>query len=177
MGEGPFVKGLEDNLNLLLEQVAVSRLVQQRRPEGFHLAGMVAPAHAEDDPTLGEDVGGGEVFGQPQRIPHRRDVEAATELQVLGQVGQMDIEHQEVGDALVTLGLEVVLGHPHSVVTQAVHGLGYGRGLVEGGGQILVGVRAVVHCGAAVTDVVHIHVAGVKAVELANHVAPPVGLR
>ena len=135
---------------------------------------MVAATDAEDDAAIGEPVGHGEVLGQAERVPHGGDVEAAAEAQTLGDVGEVDDEHQEVGDALVALGLEVVLGHPEGVVAVLVQGLGDGHALVEGGGEVLVGVGAVVDRGSAVADVFHVDVAGVQAVKGGNHQMPPV---
>ena len=74
------VKRLENDLDLLLEQLATGFLVQHRRAEGLDLAGMVAAADAEDRPAAGQDVGGRKVLGQAQRMPHRRDVEGPADL-------------------------------------------------------------------------------------------------
>ena len=84
------------------------------------------------------------VLGQPQRVPHRRDVEAAADAQALGDVREVHGQHQDVGDALVALVLEVVLGQPERVVAELVHHLGDGLGLLEHGGQLLVGVAPLV---------------------------------
>ena len=89
--------------------------------KGIHFPRMVSPAHAKDDPSASEDVGGGIVFRQSQRVPHGIDVEAAAEAEILGQVGQVDVHHQQVWDALVALVLEVVFGRPKCVVAQFVH--------------------------------------------------------
>ena len=80
--ERPLVERLEDDLDLLLEQLAVGVLVEHRRAERLDLAGVVAAPDAEDDPAVGQQVDGGVVLGQPERVPHRRDVEAAADLDV-----------------------------------------------------------------------------------------------
>ena len=129
--EGLLVERLEDDVHLLLEHLAVGDLVLEGRSEALDLAGVIAPAHAEGDSAAGQDVGGCKVLGQAQGIPHGGDVEAAAESQVLGQMGQVDVEHQQVGDALVPLGLEVVLGHPHGVVAVLVQSPGDGFGFLE----------------------------------------------
>ena len=72
--------------------------------------GVVAAPDPEDHAAVGEDVGGGVVLGQTQRMPHRTDVEAAADSQPLGHVREMHRHHQDVGDALVAFVLEVVLG-------------------------------------------------------------------
>ena len=82
---------------------------------------MITPANAKDHPPAGQDIGGGVVFGQSQWVPHGVDVEPAAKLQILGQVGHMNVHHQKVGDALVTFMLEVVFGRPECVVTQFFH--------------------------------------------------------
>ena len=122
------------------------------------------------------DVGHREVLGEPERMPHRRDVEPTAEAQPARDVGKMDGVHQHVGDALVALVLEVVLGQPEGVVAHPVHELRHGLGLVEHGDEALVGEAAVVHRGAAVPDVVHVDVASEQAVELRDHVVIPVGV-
>ena len=107
-------------------------------------------------------------------MPHGGDVEATAEAQPLSDVSQMYDEHQQVGDALVAFGLEVVLGHPESVVAVLVQGLRDGHAFVKSGGEILVGVGAVVYRGTAVADVFHINVARIQAVKGGNHQMPPV---
>ena len=84
---GLFVERLEDDFHLLFKQLPVGVLVLQGRTEALDLAGVVAATHAEYDAPAGQDVGGGVVFGQTQRVPHRSDVEAAAKLEVLGHVG------------------------------------------------------------------------------------------
>src|SRR5258705_232020 len=64
---------LEDDLDLLLEQLAVGRLVEQRRAEGVDLPRVVAAPDAEAHPAAGEHVGHCEILGEPERMPHRRD--------------------------------------------------------------------------------------------------------
>ena len=82
---------------------------------------MVAPADSEDDPPAGEDVHHGKVFGQADGVPHGQDVEAAAELQVLGELAQVLAQDEQVGDAFVTFPLEVVLRHPQNVISQLIH--------------------------------------------------------
>ena len=73
----------------------------------------------------------GEVLRQAQRMPHRRDVEAAADPQPLRHMRQVHRQHQDVGHALVALVLEVVLGQPERVEAQRVHLLGDGLRLLE----------------------------------------------
>src|SRR5438034_328286 len=132
--------------------------------------------HAAPDPeahaAAGEHVHHGEVLGQPQRMPHRRDVEATAHLQPLGLVCEVEGQHQNVRDALVALALEMVLGEPERVVPAAVEQARQIARLGVGGDEALVRKHAAVHGGAAVADVVHVQVAGVQAVELGDH-GPP----
>ena len=73
------VERLEDDVDLFFEEFAIGRLVEQRRAEGLDLAGMVAAPDAKGDASAAQDVGGGVILGQPQRMPHRGDVEAAAD--------------------------------------------------------------------------------------------------
>jgi hypothetical protein len=82
----------------LLEHLAVGVLVDQWIAEGLDLAGMIAAPDTEDDPPAGQDVGHRIVFGEAQRVPHRHDVEAAADLQALGDAAQMHRHHQQVRD-------------------------------------------------------------------------------
>jgi hypothetical protein len=89
MREGALVERLEDQLHLLLEQLAVGVLVEHGRPERLHLAGVVATADTEHDPTVGQPVDGGVILGQPERMPHRCDVEATADLDGAGDVAEV----------------------------------------------------------------------------------------
>jgi hypothetical protein len=174
--EALVVECLEDQVDLLLEQLAVGRLVLQWRPEGLDLAGVVAAPDPERYPPAGQDLGGGVVFGQPQRVPHRRDVKAAAELDPLGHRGEMHRRHQDVGDALHAFVLEMVFGHPERIVADPVHQLRHRLRLVEHARQVLVGVAAVVDRHAAIADILDIDVTGEQAVEFADgHRASSVG--
>src|SRR5712672_2794484 len=58
------LEGLEQDLDALLEHLAVGVLVEQRRPEGLDLAGVVAAPDSEDHPAAGKDVGHRIVLGE-----------------------------------------------------------------------------------------------------------------
>ena len=77
-----------------------------------------APPDAELHAAAGEDVGHGEVLGQAQRVPLGHHVEHLAEPDALGLRRQVQAEQDEVGDDLVALVLEVVLGEPHRVVAE-----------------------------------------------------------
>src|SRR5437667_12788463 len=121
MRKGALVERFENDLDLLLEQLPVGVLIEQRRAEGLDLARVVAAPDAEDDPAPGQPVDGGVVLGHPQRVPHRRDVEAATDLDVLRDVPEVQGQQQDVRDALVPFALEVMLGQPEGVVAPPIH--------------------------------------------------------
>ena len=94
-------------------------------------------------------------------MPHRIDVETATETKIFGEMGEVNEEHQQVGDALVTFALEVVFGAPKGVETKFIHRFCEGCGLVEDGCELFVGQPSFV-CGCAgVADVVHVDAASV----------------
>ena len=138
VGEGAVVEGLEDDLDLLFEIVPVGVPVQHGGAEGLDLPGVIAAPDTEDDAAVGEVVSEGVVLGEAEGIPHGGNIERAAELQVLGDVGQVNALEQEVGEALVAFALEVVLGEPQGMVAEAVGGLGYLVGDGEGGGEVLV---------------------------------------
>ena len=160
---------LEDDLDAFLEDFAVGVLVQQRRAEGLDLAGVIAAPDAEDHPPAGQDVGHRVVFRQPQRVPHRHDVEAAADLQVLRDAAQMHRHHQEVRDQLRAFRLEMVLGHPERVVAALVHALGVLHDLVQRLLQFLLRIVALVDRRALVAEILHIGGAVIGAVEFRDH--------
>jgi len=82
---------------------------------------------------------------------------------------EVEGQQEHVRDALVAFALEMVLGQPERVVPAPVEQARQVARLGEGGDEVLVRKHAAVHGDAAVADVVHIHVAGVEAVELGDH--------
>ena len=170
--EGALVERLEDEVDLLLEQLAVGVLIEHRRPERLDLAGVVAAPDPEHDPAVGQPVDGGEVLGHPDRVPHRRDVEAAADADVLREVAEVQGQHQHVRDALVAFALEVVLGQPEDVVAGPVHQLRDGLALRKHRRQVLVGEPAIVRGRAVEPLVVQIHVAREQAAEARDHDGP-----
>ena len=115
-----------------------------------------------------------EVLGQAQRVPHGSDVEAAAELEALSQVREVDGQQYAVGDALVSLALEVVLGGPEGVVARPVQDPGYRLGLVEHLGQALVRQPPVVDGRRVEPDLLEVDVTGVQGTESGYHRSPPV---
>ena len=65
---------------------------------------------------------GGEIFGQPQRVPLGNDVERHADPDALGPLCDDRAHEDAVGHDLVSLVLEVVLGEPVGVEPQL---LGY----------------------------------------------------
>src|SRR4029453_18526922 len=103
---------LEDNLDLLLEELTVGWLIEQRRAKRLYLAGMIAASYTKGDAPIGKDIAKEKILGEPQRMPHGCDVEATADMNTLGHVGQMHGHHQHIGNALVAFGLKVMLRHP-----------------------------------------------------------------
>jgi hypothetical protein len=99
---------LEQDLDTLLKDLAVGVLVEERRAEGLDLAGVVAAPDAEDDRAAGQDIGHRVILGQPQRMPHRHNVEAAPDPDVLRHAAEMHRHHQDIRDQFRALGLEMV---------------------------------------------------------------------
>jgi hypothetical protein len=57
-------------------------------------------------------------------MPHRYDVEAAADPEVLRDAAQMHRHHQHIRDQFRAFRLEMVLGHPEGVAAALVHAFG-----------------------------------------------------
>ncbi len=66
------------------------------------------PSKYSRDTALREDIGHHEILGQARRMPYRRDVEAAADLQILRHMRQMRRHQQDVGDAFRAFALEII---------------------------------------------------------------------
>src|SRR5262245_1511206 len=171
------VERLEDDLELLLEKLAVRLGVEHGVAEALDLARVIAATHAEDQPAVGQDVRGRVVLGQPNRMPGRDDVEAAADLDPLGVVGDVHGQERNVGDALVAFVLEVVLGEPYGLVPERVHRLRELEGRVERLDHPLVRVAPVVGRRPLVTAVLQLDVSDVEGREALDHAGFSAGTR
>src|SRR5262249_14195502 len=173
--EGLLVEALQQELELLLEQLAVLLGIEQRRAERLHLAGVIAAADAHDDAAVGDDVGHGVVLGHADRVPHRQHVEGAAELEPLGLRGEPQRELDEVRKALVALALKMVLGRPQRVVAERVHLLGDVFGRPEDLREAIVGIATGVGGCARPPDVLELDLTDVQGVKSFDHraVHPP----
>ena len=163
------VPGLEDDVDLFFETLAVGFVVVQGRAQGLHFPCDVAAPDAEAKASSGQDVGHGVVFGEPERMPGRDGIEHAAVVEPLGHLGQIHSQHLDVGNASESLSPEVVLGQPQSVVAGLLHDVGEGARLREYACQVLVRLDPFVHRQALEAEVVHFHVAAEKTVEAGNH--------
>src|SRR5205807_6244804 len=102
-------------------------------------------------------------------MPHGRDVEAAADAQALRNVGELQADHEDVGGALVALVLEMMLGEPERVVAEVVRGAGDRLGLLEHGGEMLVGVASLVGGSGVLPEVAEVDVPGIERREVADH--------
>src|SRR5215831_8691176 len=167
--EALVVEGFEDDIDLLLKERPVGLLVAQWGAERFYLARVVAATDAKDDAAAGEDVNGSEVLRQPQRVPHRSDIEAATDLDVFRSVREVQCHKDGVGNAFSAFALEVMLGHPETVVAKAIHERGHGLGLAQRSCEVGVRVTPLVDGRSGITDVVEVGMTGIEAVKLGDH--------
>ena len=94
-------------------------------------------------------------------------------LMLLGDVAEVQGQHQDVRDALVAFALEVVLGQPEGVVAGPVHQLGDRLALRKHRRQILVGEPAIVRRRAVKPLVVQIDVAREQAAKTRDHARSP----
>src|SRR5256884_1794245 len=175
VAERLLVEALEQEVDLLLEQLPVRRLVDDGRPERLDLPRVVAASHAHDHPTVSHDVRHRVVLGEADGVPHREDVEGAAELEAPRLRGEPERELDEVREALVALALEVVLRRPQRVVPELVHQLGDVPRGKEHLAQPLVAVAPGVRRRAFRPDVLQLDLADVERVESFDHraVHPP----
>ena len=165
VGEFRLVPSLQHDLDLLLEQLAVGRVVEQRSAQGLHLAGHVAAPDAEAQPAAGEDVDHRVVLGQPQRVPGGDRVEECAELKALGLIRQVQTQQRHVADAAVALTLKVVLGQPERVVSRALHELGEAESLVEDRREVGVALSPRMRRRPPKSEIRHLDMAAVKGVD------------
>jgi hypothetical protein len=172
MRERLLAERLQDDLHLLLEELAVGLGVQHRVAERLHLAGVVPASHPEHDPALGEDIRDRVVLGEAEGMPRGHHVEGATDLHALGAMGQVHRQHGDGRNALVPLVLEVMLGQPQRLVSQCVGGESQGHRGVEYLDQALVGIPAVVGGRARQPTLLQLDVADVEGREAGDHRGP-----
>ena len=177
MREQLLVESPEDDVDLFFEELAVGRLVEQRRAEGFDFPRVVTAPDAENNASASQNIRRRIIFGQSQRMPHRRDIEAAADLQTLGDMGEMQRRHQDIRDAFIPFVLKMVLGHPEGIVTDTIHQLRHRLGFVEHARQVFVGKSTVVHRSTAITDIVHVDVSREQTVEFRDHAGSSRGNR
>ena len=172
-----FVERLEDYVHLLLEHIAVAALIEQRRSESLDLAAVIPAPHAEYHPPARQNIRRGIVLGEPQRMPHRRYIEAAADVQPLRCARQMNRRHQHIRDALIPFRLKVMLRQPKGVIPVGVHRLRDSVRLGIHRRQMFVPECPIVHRRPAVPHILHIHMPRVQAIELGNHHCLPYCLR
>src|SRR2546428_5430 len=175
VAERLLVEALEQEVDLLLEQLPVRRLVDDGRPERLDLPRVVAASHAHDHATVGHDVRHRVVLGEADGVPHREDVEGAAELEAPRLRGEPERELDQVRETLVALALEVVLRRPQRVVPELVHQLGDVPRGEEHLAQPLVAVAPGVRRRALRSDVLQLDLADVERVKSFDHraVHPP----
>ena len=123
MGKRLSVKSLKQNLDLFFEELTVRVLIEHRHAEGFDFATVIAAPNAENRPPLRHKIGLREILRQTQRMPHRCNVKAETNLNLLGDMTGMHRGHQAVQQHLIAFMLKVIFCHPHRMVTETIHRL------------------------------------------------------
>ena len=102
-------------------------------------------------------------------MPHRQHVEAAAELQPLGLRREPQAELDQVGEDLVALALEMMLGGPQHVEAELVHGLRHVARGEERLAQPLVRIAPLVRRRAVEADIVELDLADIEHVEFVDH--------
>ena len=134
---------------------------------------MIAATDPHDDAPVGDDVRHRVVLGKADRVPHRQNIEGATELEPLGLRGEPQSELDQVGQALVTLALEVMLGRPQHVIAESVHQLCDVAGRGEDLPQPFGGVASFISGRAGPADVVELDLSDIEHVEVSDHRSNP----
>ena len=104
-------------------------------------------------------------------MPHRDDIEGAPELEHLGVSGEVSPKQNDVGNALVSLALEVMLSHPESVESEVVHQSGHLARGVQALHEPVVGVSSLVSRRSVGANIFQVNVADVEDREVLNHAA------
>ncbi len=171
------VEALQQQLQPFLEDFAVGVGIEQRRAKGLDLAGVIAAADPHDHPAVGHDVGHRVVLGEPDGVPHRQDVERASQFKPLGLGRQPKAELDQVRQALVAFALEMMLGRPQRVIALLVHDPRHVAHRREDLGQALVRIPAIVRRGPVEPDIVELDLADIERVKPLDHgaVLPPSG--
>ena len=92
------VEAFEQQVEPFLEDRAVGVGVEQRGAQGLNLAGVVAAPDAHDHAAIGDDVGHRVILGEPDRVPHRQDIETAAEFEPLGLRRQPQPPLDQIGE-------------------------------------------------------------------------------
>src|SRR5439155_20566594 len=103
----------------------------------------------------------------------RRSIEGGAALEPPGWRGEPRSELDQVGEAVVTLALEVMLGRPQHVIAEAVHQLCDVAGRGEDLPQPFGGVTSFISGRAGPTDVVELDLSDIEHVEVSDHRSNP----
>ncbi len=115
-----------------------------------------AAPDAQHCPATRQVVQRGEVFGEPHRVPLRHHVEHGTETQLRGLGRNPRRDQQPVGDDLVALVLEMVLGSPERIETEPLGFLGRVDVVERGLPAVVVRVSPVHRIGETGARIVHL---------------------
>src|SRR5205085_9121438 len=94
---------------------------QQWRAERLDLARVIAAPDPHDDAPVGDDIRHRVILGEPDRMPHRQNVEGAAEFEPPRLRCEPQPPLDQIGDALIAFTLEVMLGAPEAVIACFVH--------------------------------------------------------
>jgi hypothetical protein len=104
-------------------------------------------------------------------VPHWQDIESAAEFEALRLGREPQPELNQVGQALVSLALEMVLGRPKSVIAELIHQLSDIASRPKYLGEPIIRIAAIVCWRAFTADVVQFDLANVEYMEPFDHFA------
>ena len=163
------VEALQQELQLLLEQLAIGVGVKQWRAERLDLARVIAAPDAHDDAPVGDDIRHRVILGEADRMPHRQNVEGAAEFEPPRLRCEPQPPLDQIGDALIAFALEVMLRAPEAVIACFVHDArDVERGLKHLR-QPLVRVAPLVRRRAVEADIVELDLPDIERVKAFDH--------
>jgi hypothetical protein len=84
---------------------------------------LVAARHADEQASLQHVVGDGNLRREPHRIVGRHHDPKLPVHQPLGELAEIDVQHQRIGRYLQTLGMRVMLDVGNAPITKPICGL------------------------------------------------------
>jgi hypothetical protein len=86
-------------------------------------AGLIAARHADEQASFKHVVGDGNLRSEPHRIVGRHHDPKLPVHQPLGELAEIDVQHQRIGRNLQTLGMRMMFDVGNAPITKPIRGL------------------------------------------------------